>query len=681
MAKLNSWLTIDRLNGEGNARVTLTASELTGLIDRSASLRIKTPTKTTIITLNQTAYEPLIPENIPDNQVWIKTTDNSVISFTLNQNLIATDKRTDGWVVYTFDGTVTEIPYGAFSNKTTLSEIVLPKALTSIGDSAFNNCYRLSSIDIPDSVVSIGKKAFYNCDGLLSITIGSGVASIGDYAFLVDDGRYCNVDSISVSSDNAYYDSRENCGCLIETSSNSIIKGSANSFIPEGITNIGFFAFYDVSMTSIDIPNSVHTIEGYAFKKTGLVDITIGSGVTSIGYSAFESCSYLNSITCYARTAPTLYTDVFRFVKEKGTLYYPSGSYGYTTWLSNSIGYLGYHKWVGEEMEVLENNKIYYTSTDGNVVTPNKTDGFGANIVSNTYENGIGVIEFDGDVTSIGYMAFNYCRGLQTITIPNSVKVIDSYGFYYCTALSSVNIPDSVTSIGSNAFNNCTSFTSLTVPDTVKTIGTLAFFGCRNLSEFKGGLASSDGRCLILNNKMVAFAPYGLLQYTVPNGVTSIADSVFRDTYLTSVTLPQGLTSIGNAEFYRCKSLVEVNIPDTVTSIGIEAFGDCILLETLDIQGSVTSLGDYMFYNCESLKSVTLPSTLTSIGGYSFQNCSSLTSITCKASVAPTIADRNVFSNVKSGGTLYYPSGSDYSTWLSRSSYYLGYYGWQGSPY
>lgn len=99
--------------------------------------------------------------------------------------------------------------------------------------------------------------------------------------------------------------------------------------------------------------------------------------------------------------------------------------------------------------------KIYYTSTDGQVVIPNRTDVFGANIVSNRYENGVGVITFDGRITSIGYGAFNPCWNLASIIIPNSVTSIGSWAFRCCDCLTSVTIPDSVTEIGALAFYGC----------------------------------------------------------------------------------------------------------------------------------------------------------------------------------------------------------------------------------
>ena len=132
------------------------------------------------------------------------------------------------------------------------------------------------------------------------------------------------------------------------------------------------------------------------------------------------------------------------------------------------------------------NNKIFYTSTDGQIVTPDigtgeESKGFGANIVSNTYSGGRGVIVFDGPVTKIGYTAFGRCNTLQTIVIPDSVTSIGRSAFSYCTSLTTITIPDSVTSIGQIAFFSCERLTSITIPKSVKHIDIGVFGKCTSL--------------------------------------------------------------------------------------------------------------------------------------------------------------------------------------------------------
>ena len=268
---------------------------------------------------------------------------------------------------------------------------------------------------------------------------------------------------------------------------------------------------------------------------------------------------------------------------------------------------------------------IQYTSTDGNIVTPDRSSAWGAEILLNTYWNGVGIIEFDGPITSIGKDAFFKCSSLASINIPDSVTSIGSSAFENCTSLASVTIGNGVTSIGYDAFYGCSSLASINIPDSVTEIGSSAFSGCSSLAEIKGRFASSDGKCLIVDGELNSFAPAGLTDYTIPDSVTSIGDSAFDGCKsLASVTIGDSVTSIGNYAFWGCSSLTSVTIPDSVTSIGDNAFRSCTSLASVTIGDSVTSIGEYAFYKCSSLASVTIPDSVTSIGDWAFFGCSSL---------------------------------------------------------
>lgn len=192
----------------------------------------------------------------------------------------------------TIGNSVTLIDDKAFYMCTSLPYITLPDALTHIGSMAFGGCGKLEGVTIPNSVTSIDDEAFRSCRGMLSLTIGNSVTHIGDYAF-----DSCNklheltipssvthigfraftstaLRSIIVDSNNPVYDSRENCNSIIETSSNTLIKGCINSFIPGTITSLADYAFFNVYCNDVRIPGSVTAIGDYAFAGTYVSRVT-----------------------------------------------------------------------------------------------------------------------------------------------------------------------------------------------------------------------------------------------------------------------------------------------------------------------------------------------------------------------------------------------------------------------
>ena len=310
------------------------------------------------------------------------------------------------------------------------------------------------------------------------------------------------------------------------------------------------------------------------------------------------------------------------------------------------------------------NNELLYISKSCLPMELSTYDGWGAKLISNTYENGVGRLTFNGEITTIPENAFYENELLEFFKMPKSVTSIGRYAFGDCTSLTSITIPDSVTSIGDGAFYDCTSLkafygkfastdncclivngvlkvfaigcgaTEYTIPDSVTSIGVAAFYYCRSLTAFHSKFASADNRCLIVDGVLNSFAPAGLTQYTIPDSVTSIGKSAFYGcSKLTSITIPDSVTSIGKSAFYGCSKLTSITIPDSVTSIGYEAFYECSSLTSVTIGNSVTSIGDYAFSYCTSLTSVTIGNSVTSIGDYAFYKCSSLTSVTIPNSV------------------------------------------------
>ena len=146
----------------------------------------------------------------------------------------------------------------------------------------------------------------------------------------------------------------------------------------------------------------------------------------------------------------------------------------------------------------------------------------------------------------------------------------------------------------------------------------------------------------------------GLTSVTIPNSVTSIGEGAFVSTGLTSITIPNSVTSIGEYAFNGCSSLTSVTIPNSVTRINHYTFYNCTGLTSIEIPNSVTSIGEKVFKGCIGLSSVTIPNSVTSIGVDAFEGCSSLTLVTfdnCK----PTSL-LCVFRNCSNLTDIYYPA-------------------------
>ena len=156
-------------------------------------------------------------------------------------------------------------------------------------------------------------------------------------------------------------------------------------------------------------------------------------------------------------------------------------------------------------------------------------------------------------------------------------------------------------------------------------------------------------------------------------GSGSMTDFSFSDTRwggndIKSVSLPDGLTSIGEVAFYGCTSLSSVTIPDSVTSIGYYAFYGCTSLSSVTIPDSVTSIGSYAFSGCTSLSSVTIPDSVTSIGYDAFYGCTSLTAINVAEGNTAYVSENGVLFNKSKTSLIQYPAGKTDSAYTIPDS-------------
>ena len=259
-------------------------------------------------------------------------------------------------------------------------------------------------------------------------------------------------------------------------------------------------------------------------------------------------------------------------------------------------------------------------------------------------------------LTNIGTSAFANCTGLTNITIPNSVTSIGSYAFSGCGGLTSITIPDSVTSIGEGAFSGCSSLESITIPFVgakagVTSNGTYQYpFGyIFGTSSYAGGVATKQyyyGDSTSSTTSTTYYIPSSLKSVTVTGG--NILHGAFRGcTALTSITIPDSVTSIGNSAFFGCKGLTSITIPVSVTSIGDSAFSRCNNLQDIYITDiaawcNISGLNKLMGYgssnkklyiNNELATSITIPNGVTKIPSNAFRGCTGLTSVTISDSV------------------------------------------------
>ncbi len=489
--------------------------------------------------------------------------------------------------------------------------------------------------------------------------------------------------------------------------------------IPAAVTSIADSAFeYAPAVQAVTFQSNsqLTRIGSYAFSfAESLASVVIPANVTTIDDYAFESATSLSSVFLLGN-APSVGFDAFSSVANGAKAIIKPGATGFA-----SIG----QTWNGLIVEE-ESFSVSYDSRGGSSVDigsfsaggsiqnePSSTRSGYTFLGWSTSENG-SVIEFpyspaaNADFTlyarwQLNNGEFKCSTGVPLVGDDTSPTYTITGGVLSAgeDCVGAVVIPSGVTSISDMAFSGATSLSTIYIPNTVTSIGNDAFLNCRNLTSIdvdsgNANYMSVDGTLLNKAGTLLIQYPMGSVanSYTIPSGVTSIADYAFyRATSLSSVSIPASVTtigvssfdsasalqsvtfspnsqlgSIGRYAFYSATALTSIDIPHGVITIGYGAFAHTSSLASVTIPATVVSIGTEAFANTISLTSVAIPASVTSIGDYAFYNTPALTSIEVDAANGFYTSKSGVLFNKAESTLLQYPSGLNATTYTIPAS-------------
>ena len=586
---------------------------------------------------------------------------------------------------------VTKIGNNAFKNMPSLSSIVLPSGVTSIGTSAFEST-GIRNIVIPNGVTSIPDSCFSYASKLTSVTFGDKVTSIGTSAF-----ASTGISSIVIP--NGVTSMPDSCFSYA-TKLTSVTLG-------DKVTSIGGSAFYNTALTDIKLPDTLKTIGRYAFSNTKLSTITIPDSVIDMGSGVFSSCRNLKSVKL-SKNLKTLENYMFSNCSSLESLELPDGLKSIGSSIlrqvfliheitipssvntidssafsgtslekinipSKTSGSISGAPWGSEKAAVIWKDTIIVRDRQGNdkyayessTKTLTKYLGSTSNdiidIKKDFQDSGL-----DYEVEIIGDNAFYSSSNISSIKLPDSVTQIKKGAFSDCRNATLESLSAQLTEIGESAFSGCAMIKSISIPDTVTEMGSYAFSKCSSLNNIKIGTGLS------LLDDYVFYNCSSLEDITIPNNIKSIKGYVFsRCSKLKFIRIPDySKDSISgkpwgarNASIIWKGTLLvpennpkyiyeydentkegvitkyigtdaDVNIEQDfkslgkpVTEIGNHAFANSDTLKSVIVPSSVTKLGTGVFSDSWLLESVSLPDSLTGISNYCFQNCHKLINV------------------------------------------------------
>ena len=634
---------------------------------------------------------------------------NAIIDSKNNKMIFATNYTT------VIPNGVVELADGLFSGKT-ITSMVVPESIKHINNSLFRNCKQLESITLSNGIKSIGDYAFRDCVSLKSVVLPDSVTELGQYAFYG-----CSaMESIVLSNQLTKLNQYTFTSC----------SGLTSIEIPDSITTIDYECFWRCySLKTVTLHENLTTLGNWAFEAcSGLTTINLPDSLTTIGSSTFSGC-YNVTDWHFGKNITSLNFNS-NLNGCNGNVYLDCPC---TVPSTSSGGFMNHinHLHIGPNATFSDHRNISFIANtiDSVTIDANNTqwwDGDGLNIIVNkdkwccyrvtkgfqgTFPQSIqqiyNICFMNSDVTNvhlpyrvndvagtafrdcytitsltidssnpyldardncnavirksdnkliagcnistvldtcacIGPYAFWLNTALESVTIPSSCKTIELGAFSGCTSLTSVTIAEGLETIGNSVFSNCTSLSKLNIPSTVSSLGSYVVQNCTSLPVYKG-LRYADGW-------MCGCVDYSLSEY-----------EILPNTYWYST-----------GQFQYCRNMKKI----TLRSNGYKGMcSGCTSLTDVVYSDEATLCRESIFSGCTNLSSVTIGANITSVESNVFYNNTSLNTINSYAQVAPNL-NSSAFTNVKTNGTLYYPQGSDYSSWMKTESNYLGYYNW-----
>lgn len=520
----------------------------------------------------------------------------------------------------------------AFSGCTSLERVLGANNIKTVGFDAFSGCKSLTQISFGESLLGIGDEAFINCTKLTDISLPSTAVGIGSNAFkntalINDTSRYENgalyigkcliatqpdITSLSVKSDTL----------TIGGSAFAERKSLTDVTLPEGLVKIGSESFKNcTALESITIPNTVVYISANVFQGSGIKEITIPDSVKQIGPYCFCTPS-LKSV------------NLPRSLTEINSVLF-SGTSLTTVSIPDSV--LKIRNGAFSGCKLLETVIIPESVTS--------IEEYAFNSCS-----AIKSITLPSELSELKHGVFSSCTSLEKIDIPANIKEIQNNTFLNCTSLKEVNLPNGLTKIGDSAFVGCESLTSIAIPKSVKSFGASVFNNYLKTVYFEGSEEEWNAITFGANNTPLEQAEiiFNSTGATVPDepkdSITWSFDSSDGHLFLSGSGDMFEREKTSDYEWYGFRSSIKsLTIGEGVTSVGANAFTGFVNLGEIIVGKDVKKIGDNAFAGCAKLSLISFVGEPSEISSSAFVGCNKRMTVIGENDLGKAFAQSNGF--------------------------------------